>query len=59
MSSQIIENYIIRLKCCGYSQTEAYCICQSFIKEFNLKALDAYIVALELDTFKEGSYAIQ
>ena len=53
-----IQNYINRLQSCGYSKTEAFCICWDFIKEYSFKELDNYVVCLELEIFKEGSYAV-
>ena len=44
-----MEDYIKRLRLCGYSEPHAHAICHDFIREYNLNALIELIESLEKD----------
>lgn len=46
-----MQKYIDRLVNCGMSPDEAYCTCVSFMKDFTLVDLEAFVHSLEKDRY--------
>lgn len=42
-----MQNYVDRLIRCGYSPSDAYSTCHSFIREFNTNFLELFILSVE------------
>ena len=46
-----MQEFITRLVHCGYSPSDAYSTCRSFIREFNMHDLEEFILSLERECY--------